>query len=1046
VLLIIQNIGLSTLNYVDGKEISDIISIKNVSILKEDLLLTSSFLGGSGFDGMYYTGLNIAQDNQGNIFITGSTESFDFPITSGVFSENNNGNCDIFITKMNQDLSEIIASTYIGGKGIEEARGITIDSEGNIFVCGMTESTDFPVSTNAFQNEYGGSSYSPYGSGDSFIIKMSNDLTDLISSTYLGGRGHESGSSICIDHNGCVVVSGSTSSSDFPVSDDAFDTTYSSGGNLKDDVFITKLSNDLTSMIGSTYISGEQDDFSEAVLVDLSNNIVIAGWTSSSEYPVTNDAYDTSYGRGYYDGFISKLDPNLSHLVSSTFLGGSNWDFCYGLGMDSSDNLMVTGHTASSNFPTTEDAYCRNYQGKGGQGAGDDVFVSKLSNNLSCLKASTYLGGDDWENGFSILVTDNDMVYVAGTTTSADFPVKNSYSDSYHGGSTHRGDAFITCLTPELSRLPASTYLGGMVDDEADQMICDIEGNIIVTGSTMSEDFPTVEDSLDSSFNGDADVFISSFPAGLCENSAPNKPTLDGPASGKIDELLEFSASSVDSNDDDVWFLFNWGDGTNSEWIGPFNSGEICNLNHTWTEKDEYTIKVKARDVFGLESEWSDPLTITLAKNKIIDVLLNYIRSHFPQICIFFETNTNKIRKEKDQQYVVMSDPLIAPTFEKQNDEPKYQNVDLPNNFSWKNYDGQDFTTPAKDQGNCGSCWDFAAMGTLEAMINIQHGDPTIDIDLSEQYVLSCLPKAANHYGEGCLGGNPYNAFKYLKDEGEEGNFHNGALPETCFSYYADHRISCDEKCENWVEELIPLEDYGFSWPGFDSTDSRQIIKSKVYEYGPLAVGIDCTNHFINWGTTHHNPEDYYPYIEQEWNNRLNHLVVLVGWKDDDSIPKGGYWICKNSWGTNWGYDGFYNVEYGGMFTGAFISWVSIQMDNENMPPLKPEIPTGPNSGRINREISFSTVTTDPNGDQVHYQFDWGNSNYSEWFGPYESGENVSVTHTWTDKGDFEIKVKAKDMFGFESEWSDPLILSMSKERLDDKIQSHLDKILLRFL
>lgn len=1048
--LLMQSLGLTTIENADAMNKLNTISTKNVSISSENLLLMSSFLGGGENDGMYYTGLNIAQDVQGNIFIAGSTESNDFPITSGVFSEFNNGNCDMFIAKFNNELTELIASTYIGGSKNEEARAVDIDENGNIFVCGITESTDFPVSKNAFQNQYGGGSYSPYGSGDAFIIKINNDLTDLISSTFLGGRGHETCSSLCLDNDGFVVVSGSTSSSDFPVSDDAFDKTYSSGGNLKDDVFITKLSNDLTTMIGSTYISGEHDDFSEAISVDSSNDIVIAGWTSSTEYPVTNGAFDTSFGRGYYDGFISKLNPDLSNLVSSTFLGGFNWDFCYGLTIDSYDNIFVTGHTASSNYPTTQHAYCRTYQGAGGQGVGDDVFISKLSNNLSLLQASTYLGGDDWEIGFSIIVSDNDMVYVAGATSSSDFPTNHSFSDSYHGGSTHHGDTFLSCLSCDLSLLPASTYLGGIHDDEADQVIIDFEGNIIATGSTMSEDFPIVDGSFDSSFNGDADVFISLFPAGLCENDAPEKPILEGPTSGKVEESLEFFALTEDSNGDAVWYLFDWGDGTTSEWLGSYNSGESCNTSHSWFEKDEYTVRVKARDCFGLESEWSDPLVVDMPKNRnketiIKDVILNHILVHFPKIHNFLETFSIEKGKIKNQQYYVMSDPIIAPIFDKSDDETKYQNIDLPNNFSWKNYEGQDFTTPAKNQGNCGSCWDFAAMGTLEAMINIQRGDPTIDIDLSEQYVLSCLPKAANHYGEGCLGGNPYNAFKYLMDDGEEGNFQNGALPEACFFYYADHKIPCDEKCKDWVEELIPLEDYGYSWPGFDSPETRQVIKSKLYEYGPLAAGIDCTNHFINWGTTHHNADDYYPYIDQEWNNRLNHLVVLVGWKDDDSLTNGGYWICKNSWGTNWGYEGFYNAEYGSMFTAAFISWVSIQIDNGNTPPIKPEIPTGPSSGRTNREYVFSTFTTDPDGHQVRYQFDWGDSNFSDWFGPYESGEEINVTHAWTKKGDFEIKVKARDIFGLESVWSDPLIVSMPKNKLYDKIQLVLERFMARF-
>jgi len=235
------------------------------------------------------------------------------------------------------------------------------------------------------------------------------------------------------------------------------------------------------------------------------------------------------------------------------------------------------------------------------------------------------------------------------------------------------------------------------------------------------------------------------------------------------------------------------------------------------------------------------------------------------------------ITDESKQVYPLMEYPIIAPSMMETTDTRPLDCIDTPDYFSWMDVNGEDFTTPAKNQGNCGSCWDFAALGTLEAMINIQYGDPNLDLDLSEQYVLSCLPKAANYYGEGCLGGNPYNAFKYIKNDGENGNFCNGIITEECFSYYADHTVPCDEKCDEWMDELIPLEDCGFSWPGFDDPEVRQIIKSKLYEHGPLAVGIDCTNHFINWGISHNSPDDYYPDMEQEWNNILNHLVVLFG-------------------------------------------------------------------------------------------------------------------------------------------------------------------------
>ena len=394
---------------------------------------------------------------------------------------------------------------------------------------------------------------------------------------------------------------------------------------------------------------------------------------------------------------------------------------------------------------------------------------------------------------------------------------------------------------------------------------------------------------------------------------------------------------------------------------------------------------------------------------------------------------------ENNQQYTLMEEPLIAPSLDTQTGASIAVNSDLPNEFSWKNLEGQDWTTSAKEQGNCGSCWDFAAMGTLEAMINIQKQDPTLDLDLSEQYVLSCLPAAANNYGQGCLGGNPYNAFYCIKDDGEEGNNCNGIITEECFSYYASHNIPCDQKCENWQQDLIPLQDCGYSWPGIDFTQSEDIIKTKIYEHGPVAAGIDCTNDFITWGISHHDPNEYYPYIEQQWNSRLNHLIVIVGWKDDESIPHGGYWICKNSWGTDWGYDGFYNVEYDGMFSGAFISWVSIQTDDINSPPNTPII-TGSTDGKTGKTYTYQAITSDPNNDEIYYYFDWGDDSEDNWIGPYNSNEYCEASHTWNEKGTYSIKVKAKDENGLESDWG---TLEVSMPRI--KIFSIFEWIAQRF-
>jgi len=391
--------------------------------------------------------------------------------------------------------------------------------------------------------------------------------------------------------------------------------------------------------------------------------------------------------------------------------------------------------------------------------------------------------------------------------------------------------------------------------------------------------------------------------------------------------------------------------------------------------------------------------------------------------------------------YLPMPIPLIPEQVDS-GDMLKTQSLlDIPSEFSWADIDGVDWTTPAKNQGDCGSCWIFAALGAFESVIKIVQNEPDINPDLSEQYVLSCLPAAANNYAEGCLGGSPYNAFKYLKDDSEEGNYFNGAILESCMPYQQNDDVPCQDKCDDWLEGIIPLFGYGQRYPGFDDENSRTAIKERIYNHGPVAAGIDCTNHFIQWGQSHHDPEEYYPFDEgQEWYNRLNHMIVIVGWKDDPSVPNGGYWICKNSWGQNWGYDGFYNAEYGSMFTGYGIYWVEYEYDENNTSPTKPDIINAPTSGKIDQEYQFSVQTSDVNENDICYRFDWGDDSYSEWSKPLPTGIICNITHTWSKKGDYTIRAIAKDEHGGLSEWSEPIQISLPKNKTSSIIQHWLSQ------
>lgn len=475
-----------------------------------DPLLASTFLGGSGEDGFYYTDVNVALDKDENIIIAGKTASADFPTTLGVYRENYTGGGDGFVAKMNSDLTELIAATFIGGSGLEEIRALGLDGDNNIYIAGITESSDYPTLASCYDPSYNGGASGPYGSGDIFVSKLSNDLSTLLASTFLGGTSHECCEAIDLDGQGNVYVTGGTASTNFPTTNGAYDSSLNPGGNWGYDIYVSKFNNSLTMLLASTFLGGSNDDFSEAISIDRSGNVYLSGWIMSTNFPTTAGAYKQSYAGGSYDAFVSRLDPNLVTLSASTFLGGSQWDFVYSMDLDHEGNVYVTGHTASTNFPVSENAYDRTYSGSGGQGVGDDIFISKFDSTLTTLEASTYLGGSGWENGFAIVADKNGNVYATGTTSSSNFPTSaDAYDNTYDGGPRNYGDIFISRLNDDLSILSASTYLGKNQKESTGALCFDSNGNIIIAGSTASPDFPTTFDAYNEIYNGGAgDIFI----------------------------------------------------------------------------------------------------------------------------------------------------------------------------------------------------------------------------------------------------------------------------------------------------------------------------------------------------------------------------------------------------------------------------------------------------------------------------------------------------------------------------------------------------------
>jgi hypothetical protein len=378
-------------------------------------------------------------------------------------------------------------STYLGGGAADGGNGIAVDASGNAYVTGLTQSVDFPTTTNPVQPDQ------PFG--DAFVTKLNAAGSALIYSTYFGGGGGDGGSDIAIDASGNAYVTGSTSSIDFPTTSGAFDTNLGI-----QDGFMTKLNATGSVLAYSTYLGGSADDSGYEIAVDPTGNAYILGLTNSGDFPATPGAFDTTANPGR-DFFVAKLNASGSALVYSTYLGGGANDFGGHIAIDASGNVYVTGTTSSIDFPTTPGALDTT------DNPGDDAFVTKLNVTGTALVYSTYLGGNSTERGGGITVDSAGNAYVTGLTDSNDFPIQNAFQTDQP-----LADGFVSKLNPTGSALVYSTYLGGSEDDSGGSGIAvDAAGNAYVAGDTVSPDFPTANpfQSYKSSF----DVFVTKLDA-----------------------------------------------------------------------------------------------------------------------------------------------------------------------------------------------------------------------------------------------------------------------------------------------------------------------------------------------------------------------------------------------------------------------------------------------------------------------------------------------------------------------------------------------------
>ncbi|MBI4574248.1 MAG: SBBP repeat-containing protein [candidate division NC10 bacterium] len=405
-------------------------------------LLYSTYLGGTNDD----QATAIAVDSAGNAYVAGFTRSSLFPTTPGAFDRTYNTGGDAFVTKVNAAGTGLVYSTFLGGSFNEQATAVAVDSGGNAYVAGWTQSPNFPTTNGAFDPRLRFD-----GENHGFVTKVNAAGTGLVYSTYLKGSFTEQATAVAVDSGGNAYVAGFAFSSDFPTTPGAYQPSLRGIS----DAFVTKVNPTGTDLVYSTFLGGSSADQAVAITLDDGGNAYVAGFAFSSDFPTTPGAYQPSL-RGISDAFVTKVNPTGTDLVYSTFLGGSSDEQAAAIAVDDGGNAYVAGDTASGDFPMTVDGSFLTYGG-----GSSDAFLAQLNPTGTDLVYSTFLGGSSDEQAAGIALDGGGNIYVAGFTGSSDFPATSgALNPTFAGGPS---DAFVVKIdgSRQTFRLSASVTPGG---------------------------------------------------------------------------------------------------------------------------------------------------------------------------------------------------------------------------------------------------------------------------------------------------------------------------------------------------------------------------------------------------------------------------------------------------------------------------------------------------------------------------------------------------------------------------------------------------------
>lgn len=450
----------------------------DAELIIDPIIDYSSYLGGGDDD--FANAIAVGDD--GSIYVTGQTDSADFPVSGNALLPLFGGDdSDAFVTKMSADGAEVIWSTYYGSESSDAATDIAVNGDGEVYITGWTESENLPV--DGFQTQYG-------GSADCFVAKLNSDGGSLVYATYLGHGDEDRCNAIALDGSGAAYVAGFSRSLDFPVSDGSLQ-AISGGGR---DAFVAKFSASGGGRVWSTLLGGAGDDTAYDLTVADDGSVYLVGDTSSADFPLSSDPEQNILAGGQ-DAFLARISADGAASSYGSFLGGIDDDRALGVAVGPQGYLYVVGETGSADFPRTLEPIQNVF------GGGDsDAFIVMFEAGGAGRIASTFFGGDDRDFATDVAVDENGRIYVAGGTSSSNFTLSdNAILPEYRGDQ----DAFVVQLEAAGAGILQSSFFGGENDDEARGVAVSSQGRVYLAGFTRSNNLPLTDNAVQRTFNDD---------------------------------------------------------------------------------------------------------------------------------------------------------------------------------------------------------------------------------------------------------------------------------------------------------------------------------------------------------------------------------------------------------------------------------------------------------------------------------------------------------------------------------------------------------------